>query len=253
MPDLSVEEFGIAVVPFTNYLPLSEFPADSLPMDRLLTESRGIPLEHLLVASTDDTVDTTGEPDARAMVLAALGVPEREQPLILVSGPPRDSMVSALAGLVYEFDWPGEDVGITHLEELGGTLSFGLLDWAVPEEAGATVLISDEPLVADARVGRSQLAAVGLRVSRGPGPLRVLGFGEGAPDEAARAAEHRFSGSGPCDSWLAFHDALAAGRIGDGDRVALHVSAPLRQGWLLLHAVDTAGLRLVDGASRVGS
>ena len=252
MPDLSIDAFAVAALPHKNYLPLTALPPDSLPLDRMELEFRRIPREHLVAVSPEDSADTD-EPDVSSLAMAALGPPTGEQPFFLVRGPLRDSMVSSLARLTHESGWAGEDVGITHLEELGGILVFDLLDWAMSEESGATALICDEPLFADARVGQAQFAAVGLRVRRGPGPLRVLGFGEGAPDEAARGAGHRFSGAGPCDSWLAFYDALAAGRVDDGDRVTLHVRGPLREGWLSLDAVDTTGLRLVDGVSRVGS
>ncbi|MDI5974476.1 hypothetical protein POF50_034890 [Streptomyces sp. SL13] len=247
MLDLSAEAFGIAVRPYDDYLPLAGFADAAIPASRLHQESRGIPLEHLMLVATDDTQDIAGEPDVTALALAALGAPDHEQPLFLVRGALRDSMVAALAGLVHASQWAGEDTGITHLEELGGTVVFDLLDWAVPEDSRATVLICDEPLVADARVGHAQFAAVGLRLRHGPGPLQVLDCGEGPPGAAAAAAAHRFGGSGPCDAWVALHAALTAGRVRDGDQVLLGVSAPLRQGWVLLRVADTAGLRLAVG------
>jgi hypothetical protein len=184
MLDLSAEAFGIAVRPYDDYLPLAGFADAAIPASRLHQESRGIPLEHLMLVATDDTQDIAGEPDVTALALAALGAPDREQPLFLVRGALRDSMVAALAGLVHASQWAGEDTGITHLEELGGTVVFDLLDWAVPEDSRATVLICDEPLVADARVGHAQFAAVGLRLRHGPGPLQVLDCGEGPPGAA---------------------------------------------------------------------
>ncbi len=248
-PGLSVEAVSVATLPFENYLPLASFPDAPIPLTRLERE-HGIAREHLLVLSSADC--TGREPDVSALVLAGLGAPAAAQPLFLVrSGPLRDSMVASLAQLVHESGWAGEDIGITHLEELGGTVCFGLLGWAVPAQAGATVLICDEPLFGDAR-GPCRFAAVGLRLRRGPGPLRVLGYGEGAPGERAGGAAHRFSGRGPCDGWLAFHQALAAGVVRDGERVLVHARGPLREGWLLLDAVDAAAVRLSDDLAPAG-
>ena len=151
--------------------------------------------------------------------------------------------MAALDRLVHESGWAGEDVGLTYLEELGGTTVFELLEWAVPAETGATAVICDEPLFADARVP-GHFKAVGLRLCQGTGPLRILGCGEGTPDDGPDRAEHRFSGRGPCDGWLGLHGALAAGAIRDGDWVLVHARGPLREGWLLLEAVDAASVLL---------
>ena len=246
---LSVEAVGVATLPFENYLPLASFVAAAVALPRLESE-HGIPPEHVMVLWSED--DAGDGPDVSTLVLAGLGAPEAAQPLFLVrSGPLRDSLVASLARLVHESGWAGEDVGITHLEELGGTVVFDLLGWAVPADTGATAVICDEPLFADARVA-GRFKAVGLRVRRGPGPLRVAGCGEGAPDEAADQAAHRFSGRGPCDGWLAFHEALTAGKVLDGEQVLVHARGPLREGWLLLDAVDVASVRLSDDVSRMG-
>jgi hypothetical protein len=154
-----------------------------------------------------------------------------------------------LARLVHEAGWSGEDVGVTQLDELGGTLIFRMLGWAVP--AGpATVVVCDDPLFTDASHGSRPIAAVGVRARRGPGPLRVLGCGEGAP--AGQDAGSRFAGVGPCDAWLALHAALRSGRVADGDRVLLHTRGPAREGWLSMEVVDTAAL-LLAGASPVSA
>jgi hypothetical protein len=246
MPDLSVEAFGVAVVPHTDYVPVPDAASIHMHPARFEQESRGIPPEHRMLMAGYDTIDFADQPDVSALALAALGAPPCEQPLFLVRGMPRDSTVAALAGLVQGSGWAGEDIGITQLEELGGTVIFDLLDWAVPEETGATVLICDEPAIADARLGGSLLAAVGLRVRTGEGPLRVLDCGEGAPGAVAEStAEHRFAGSGPCDGWLALHEALTAGLIGNGERILIQARTPLHEGWLLLRAEATAYLRLV--------
>ncbi len=251
MSELSIEALSVAVRQHTDYLLLSNFPDDLLPKVRVAAAvAEGIPHEHLLVVNPNDNPDL---PEVSELALSALGVPPREQPLFLVrSGPLRDPMVTLLAKLVLESDWAGDDVGITHLDELGGTVAFDLLGWAVPEETGATVLVCDEPAFADARVGIGRFATVGMRVRRGPGPLRVLDCGEGAPSPRAGSAVRSFTGSGPCDSWLDLHAALSAGEITDGDQLLLHTRGPLREGWLSLCAVDTAALLLTD-ADRVES
>jgi hypothetical protein len=248
---LSVEAVSAATLPFENYVPLAS-SGITVPRSRLERE-HGIPPEHALVRTLQDAV--WDEPDVSTLALAGLGVPAAAQPLFLVrSGPLRDSMVAALAQLVHESGWAGEDLGITHLEELGGTTVFDLLAWAVPPKTGATVLVCDEPLFADARVP-GRFKAVGLRLRQGTGPLRVLGCGEGgsAAAEAADGAEHRFSGRGPCDGWLGLHGALAAGAVRDGDWVLVHAHGPLREGWLLLEAVDTGSVLLGGDGARIGS
>ncbi|MEZ0109814.1 hypothetical protein ABH920_003828 [Catenulispora sp. EB89] len=259
---LSVEAVSAATLPFENYVPVDSYEL-AVPRSRLERE-HGIPPEHALVLSSQDSV--WDGPGVSGLALAGLGVPAAAQPLFLVrSGPLRDSMVAGLAQLVHESGWAGEDLGITHLEELGGTAVFDLLGWAVPADTGATVVVCDEPVFADARVP-GRFKAVGLRLRRGPGPLRVLGCGVGGPAAAdgpdggqgadgadgsqgadsSDRAEHRFSGPGPCDGWLAFHDALAAGEVRDGERVLVHARGPVREGWLLLAAVDVASVRLAD-------
>ena len=256
---LSVEALSAATLPFENYVPLDDVGPDVVVPDTAmwarLERDHGIPREHVLVIRPPGEDDTEGwpGPDVSTLALAGLGAPATAQPLFLVrSGPLRDGMVAALAQLVHESGWAGEDVGLTDFEELGGTAVFGVLEWAVPEQTGATAVICDEPVFIDARVpGRFQ--AVGLRLRRGPGPLRVLGWGEGAPDDGPGWAEHRFSGRGPCDGWLAFHEALAAEKVRDGDRVLMHACGPLREGWLLVEAVDTASVLLGGDVALIGA
>jgi len=245
MAELSVGAIGAAFEEQADYLPLSAI-ADvigQLPPARYAAS--GIPPERLMALLPEES----DAPDPAARALAALGVPARDQPLFLVrSDPPRDSMIAGLSRLVHGAGWAGEDVGITHLGELGGTMIFDLLRWAVPEETGATAVICDEPLFADTVTGQARFAAVGLRLASGPGPLRVLGCGEGAP---AVTACNVFSGTGPCDSWLALHAALSAGEIVDGESVLLHTRGPVREGWLSLRAVDVGALVLAGDADRV--
>jgi hypothetical protein len=239
MADLSITRLCAVVRTHTDYLPLTAFPDDLLPKQRVEAAiQEGIPLEHLIVVNPADS----DVPELSDLALVAVGVPDDDQPLFLIrSGPLRDPMVTLLARMVLKFGWRGDDIGITHLDELGGTVGFELLDWAIP--GMATVLICDEPVFADARVGTGRFATVGLRVQQGPGPLRVLDAGEGAP-ESFSDVEWRFTGSGACDGWLDVHAALSAGDIADGDRILLHTKGPLREGWLLAQVVDAAAVEL---------
>jgi hypothetical protein len=247
---LSVEAISAATLPFENYRPLDAVSPDLVLLDRLERE-HGIPPEHVLVLSPHGEDGADRGPDVSALAVAGLGAPAVAQPLFLVrSGPLREPMAPALAQLVYESGWVGEDVGLTYLEELGGTTVFELLEWAVPAETGATAVICDEPVFVDARVP-GRFKAVGLRLRQGAGPLRVLGCGEGAPGDGPDRAEHRFSGRGPCDGWLGLHGALAAGAVRDGDWVLVHARGRLREGWLLLEAVDAASVLL--GGEGVGT
>ncbi|WNI18957.1 hypothetical protein [Actinacidiphila sp. ITFR-21] len=242
---LSVTAVGVAVQEQPDYRPVAGLAADDdlLPLVRAVADLNDIPLDRLeMLTDSGDTKNVS------AMALAALGRPDRPQPLYYVrSGPLPDPYVATLARLVHEADWAGEDTGITHLDELGGTAVFDLLDWAVGEGPGATALVCDEVLFADSRLGPVPAAAVALRVRRGPGPLEVLAVGEGTPGAWPRnAADHRFTGRRACDGWIALGRALADGRIADGDRLLLHTRGEHREGWLLLRAADTAGLELAD-------
>jgi len=242
---VSIEAVSAAVNSDPRYLPVTDF-GGNLPVQVLTPMRSGqVPPEHLIVQLPDEL----DEPGVAAFALAALGRPARDEPLFLVrSGPLRDPLTSLLARLDHDFGWGGSEVGITLLEELGGTLVFDLLSWALYGEDAGTVLICDEPLYADARRGSPRFCAVGLRVRLGPGPLRVLGCGEGAPPGSAAPVRSVYTGSGPCDGWLALHAALAAGQIRDGDRVLLRTSARDRGGWLLIEAADVAGLELAGPA-----
>jgi hypothetical protein len=235
MPELSIDAIGVAVATQHRFVPISAELAAGLPAERLA--ATGIPLERLMVLGAENG---SGDPSVGPRALAALGVPPAPEPLFYVrSGPPYDPMVCALAGLVHGSGWAGEEVGITHLDELGGSMVFDLLDWAVP--ATGTALICDEPVFCDARAGHARYSAVGLRLRRGAGPLRVLGCGEGRPSYAPGRV---FGGRGPCDAWLAFYTALRAGQVEDGERVLLHTRGPVREGWLSLRAVEIGALAL---------
>ncbi|WP_158920731.1 hypothetical protein [Streptomyces sp. NBRC 109706] len=240
--ELSVHALSVAVVPHTDYRPLSDFPEALLPRARRVAEAHGIPLEHLLVVTPNDVVETGG-PDTSARALAALGPPTPDETLLLVrSGPLRDAKVAALAGLVHAFDWPGDDLGITHLDELGGVLALDLPRWALAAGARASTLVCDEPLFADGRLGMAWFTTVGLRVVRGPGPLTFLGSGEGPPpdDFRSEAPARRVTGRAPCDVWLTLRNLLHLGELRPGERVLLHTRGPRREGWLRLEATDPA-------------
>lgn len=251
MLDLSIEAIGVAFQQRAAYRPVAALDAtdDLLPLASKVAEFSGIPLERLWMLAPDVGPDGQAA-DVGTLALAALGPPARDQPLFLVrSGPQRDPYVVELARLVHETGWTGEDVGITHLDELGGTVVFNLLDWAVPERTVATALICDDPLFTDALKGSTSVAAVSLRVRRGPGPLRVLGCGEGAPGAAGQDVDVHITGRGACEGWLAVHAALTAGQISDGDQVLMHTRGPAREGWLSMAVVETAGLLLCGEAA----
>lgn len=246
---LSVDAIGVAVQPNPDYRPVTDFdPDDELwPLVHAIAELTGTPAEHLgMLADQDDGTDVC------SVALGRLGLPPVPQPLYLVrSGPLADPYVAMLSRLVEKSGWAGSDVGITHLDELGGTLVFDLLDWCVQSDAGATALIAHEPLFADARTGPEPVCALGLRVGRGPGPLRVLGWGEGAPGGEAAAARHRFLGSTSCDSWLALCRALDEGAIRRDDSVLIHTLGR-REGWLLLEAAEPGALRVRGDTEAAG-
>ncbi len=233
MPELTIEGLAGAVAARPAYRPATEL-ADGhelRSLSRTVAGLREVDLDRVAVLEPrPDGIDVS----SRALV--ALGRPAvAGQPVYLVRPEPEAGrpFVATLARLVHELDWPaGEDLGVTHLEELGGVLIFELLSWLVDPAVGATVLIVDEPLFADSADRPSTVSAVALRVGAGDGPIRVLGWGEGAP--AARVAHAFFFGTGPCDAWLRLHAALRAGRIIAGDRVLLRTRGPRREGWVLL-------------------
>ena len=247
--ELSVHALSVAAVPHTDYRPLSDFPEALLPRARRVAEGHGIPLEHLLVVNPQDAAEA-GTPDASVRALAALGPPSADETLLLVrSGPLRDAKVAALAGLVHAFDWPGDDLGVTHLDELGGVLALDLPRWALDEGARASTLICDEPLFADARLAMAWFTTVGLRVVRGPGPLTFRGCGEGPPPDDGRrglGGTRYLTGRAPCDVWLALRGLLHRGQFSPGDGALLHTRGPRREGWLRLEVTDPGGVYLPE-------
>jgi len=246
MADLSITAIAVAVCDEAFYRPatLLDEGHEFRQLAHGLAQQTGTTLAALRLLPADGKT-----PDVSALALAALGAEHREESLFLVrSGPLSDPYGALLARLVFESGWAGEDVGITHLDELGGTVVFDLLRWAIPDGCGATALICDDPLFAEDHVGelgRSRVAAAAVRVRSAPGALRVLGCGEGAPTALANHAEHRLPGSRPSDGWIALRDAVAQHRVNNGDRVLIHTRGPMREGWLLIEAVDITGLQLL--------
>jgi hypothetical protein len=247
--DLHVAALAVVVQDDPTRRPVSSLPEH----DHLVRIARSfgvigfIPMERLEVLR--DGGDAT---DVCAQALGALGVPEDDQPLYLVrSGPLPDPFVATLARLVQRVGWRGEDTGITHLDEAGGTAVFDLLDWSTGPGGSATAVIGDEPLFADAATGMSPVRAVALRVTRGAGPLRVLGWGEDEPEAAERTVvTHLFEGRGPCDGWVALHAAALSGGLADGDQVLIRARGGSRRGWARFEVRDAEQLRCTAEPAR---
>jgi hypothetical protein len=219
----------------------------------MIARSRGIPAELMYVRQpmAGDPADAS-DCAATRRVLDALGPPDDDHTLFLVrSGPVIDPMTAPLAATAHAVGWTGDDVGISHLGEQGGTQVFRLLDWVVPEDRGATVVIVDDPAYLVARDEKPAFATVALRLAR-TGALRVVACGEASPPAAALGAEadarpaRIFSGPGACDAWLDLHTALSSGAVGSGELVLLRTAGDERQGWLLLEAARPQELRLTS-------
>jgi hypothetical protein len=216
---------------------------------QMIARNRGIPADRMYLrqpvpGNAADAADYA----VSSRALEALGPPDHGQPLFLVrSGPVIDPMTAPLAATVHAVGWAGDDVGITHLEEQGGTQVFSLLDWAVPADLGATVLIVDDPAYVDVQTEKPTFAAVALRLAR-TGALRVVAAGEISPGAQALPAAARqariLSGPGACDAWLDLQAALSSGTVRRGERVLLRTAGDERQGWLLLEASRPRELRM---------
>ncbi|WP_406099885.1 hypothetical protein [Streptomyces sp. NBC_01013] len=107
----------------------------------LMVRRRGVPLERMAVTQpADNDITDGGDFLVIQRALAALGPQEEDQTLYLVcSGPLLDPLLAPLAAAIHNLGWRGDELGISHLEEQGGTQVFGLLAWTVPQDAGATV------------------------------------------------------------------------------------------------------------------
>ncbi|MFI0514222.1 hypothetical protein ACH3Y9_29520 [Streptomyces sp. WSLK1-5] len=212
----------------------------------LVARRRGVPLERMTVRQpADNDIADAGDFLIIQRALAALGPQEEDQTLYLVrSGPLLDPLLAPLAATAHSLGWRGDALGVSHLEEQAATLLFGLLAWAVPQDAGATVVIVDDPAYVDPLTESPAYAAVSMRLCR-EGPLRVHAWGEGLPQGAdSRAYTHKFHGARACDAWLALHAALSSGAIGRGQTALLHTASEEREGWVLVEAIEPDHVRL---------
>lgn len=258
MASLYIDALAIAVRARPRLQPSAELPRRNQrrQVAAVIARERGVPEERVYVRQPvpGDAADAA-DYAITWRALAALGPPDRDQTLFLVrSGPVIDPMTAPLAATVHAVGWPGDDVGISHLGEQGGTQVFRLLDWAVPGDCGATVVIVDDPAyVVDIQAEKPTFAAVAVQVARS-GALRIVATGEAARGTeaflAARAlpGEARgalvLSGPGPCNAWLDLHAVLSSGSVKQGDLVLLRSVGNERQGWLLLEACRPNELRI---------
>ncbi|MFE0651503.1 hypothetical protein ACFVZH_23225 [Streptomyces sp. NPDC059534] len=191
-----------------------------------VAEHSGMPVDDLRMltarADGEDIVETA---------LRALGPPPGPQPLVLVhSGADRDTLSAALPRLVHERGWEvTEDMGITHLGDLGGAAVVDLVSWWAAD--GATAVVLDQPLFALAGALPERLTAVALRFGTGDGPLRVLGRGEGGP---VPDSDHVFSGPGACGGWPELHRALRHDEPRPDDRILVRCGVREHHAWVLL-------------------
>ncbi|MFI5808665.1 hypothetical protein [Streptomyces sp. NPDC051561] len=216
----------------------------------LVAMRHGVPEARIKVRQpADDDPADAGDFLITQRALAALGPPpEQPHTLYLVrSGPLLDPMVAPLTATVHTMGWPGDEVGISHLEEQGGTLVFDMLAWAVPTDAGATVIIVDDPAYVDDTIEKPAFAAVALRLAP-TGALRILACDEGRPPLGPKPEPyaHVFSGTGPCDAWLELYAALESGAVERGESALLQTVGRERQGWVHVEAVRPDLLHMTD-------
>ncbi|MGP4022513.1 hypothetical protein [Actinomadura sp. 3N407] len=251
MAELYIDAFAIAVRSRPRLRPADELGRRSLrrQVAEMIARTRGVPLARVC-ARHPEPGDPADAADYAATwrALGALGPPDGHQTLVLVrSGPVLDPMTAPLAATVRAVGWTGDDVGISHLAEQGGTQVFRLLGWAVPEDRGATVVIVDDPAYVVVPAEKPAFAAVALRLAR-TGALRVAGCGETPPEAPAPPAEARharvFSGPGACDAWLDLYAALSSGAVAPGELVLLRTMGDERWGWLLLDVVRPGELTM---------
>jgi hypothetical protein len=246
MPELVIDAISVAVDEQPGYRPATaiEDPALREIAEVVAGLDSSAPDRLLVLADILDGTDVT------ARAVAQLGAPPQPQPLYLVrSGPEPDPFVAMMPRLVHGLDWVTEDLGITHLDEVGGVGVLELLRWSADPALGVTVVLVDQPVFVDAERPPKSVLAVAFRVSWGSGPLRVLDAAERAvPASVLDAAMHRFGGAGPCDAWIGLHAGLRSGIVGDGERVLLHTSGGGREGWVSLDIVVSGAIRLAGGA-----
>jgi hypothetical protein len=241
-PRLSVSAIAVATDDTPSYIPVPRITGERLRETEEVLTSLGVRDSDGFVVLAESPA---GE-DVAERALVGLGRVDPPEPFYLVrSGPGTDPFVAALPGLVHQFAGLGDDLGITHLDELGGLALFSLLSWSVPASAGAIALVVDQPVYLPGDDAPAAVSAVALRVRRGDGPVRVSSWGEGAPPVTALARVAMvFAGLGPCDAWLALHDALRSGAVRDGDRVLLRAGGDDRAAWAELEINDRTALHL---------
>jgi hypothetical protein len=233
MTGLVVEAIAVAVLERPAYLSIADFVADPdmMALARAVAERNELPLDRLRFLADEP------DRDVASVALDELGPPADKQPVLLVrGGPDPDPFVTTLARMVAGRPWVDEELGLTHLDELGGTAVLEFLDWFMPE-SGATVLIVDQCPVVDIEEQLPSPAAVALRVGRGDGLIRVVSWGAGVPPPAMA---YRFTGQGPCDPWIDLHTALAGGWLAAGDEALLHATGVGREGWALIEVTGAA-------------
>jgi hypothetical protein len=253
--DLYIDALAIVVRSRPRLQPSAEVPPRN-PRRRvanMIARNRGIPPERMYLRQPlpDDPADA-GDYATASRALDALGPPDEDQTLFLVrSGPVIDPMTAHLAATVHTVGWTGDDVGISHLEEEGGTQAFRLLDWAVPEGRGATVVIVDDPAYVDVQAEKPPFAAVALRLAR-TGALRVVASGKIPPAAQALPAQARrartLSGAGSCGVWLELHTAVLSGTVRRGELVLLRTVGDKQQGWLLLESSQSRELKMTTAS-----
>jgi hypothetical protein len=247
MTGLTVDAVAVAVEDDPRYVAAGQMPTDPVQLRAVMRQwPHGVPTElgAEYLASVSDhagipmpalrmlTVREDGT-EAAALALAGLGAPPQPQPLVLVqAAADRDSSAMLLPRLVHELAWHvTEEMGLTHLGDLGGTAILELLSWWADERVGATVLIVDQPLFVGADRAPDRISAVALRFGGGDGPLRVLDWGEDAPPDGA---DRQFTGDGACGGWPDLHAALGRHELRTGDRIVVRSGTGDRQGWGLL-------------------
>ncbi|MCK1822294.1 hypothetical protein MTQ10_22465, partial [Streptomyces sp. XM83C] len=194
-----------------------------------VAEHSGLPLGRLrmLMPPSD------GGPGPVEEALRRLGPPPVPQPFALVqSAADRDTLSAELPRLMQELGWPlTEDMGLTHLGDLGGAAVVDLVSWWADPAAGATVVVADQPLFALAGRLPRRLTAVALRFGGGEGPLHVLDQGE---DRPVPDADRVFAGPGACGGWPGLYRALVSDDPRPGDRILVRCGAGERHAWVLL-------------------
>lgn len=181
--------------------------------------------------------------DVARLALDRLGASPGPQPLYLVrSDPDQDPFLASLPRLTSGRDWIYGELTLSHLARSAGVGAFDFLSWSLTD-AGATVVLVDQPPLCLAGSEPAAISAVALRCSASPGPASILAHGEYTPPDALDVAADRvFAGSGPCEAWLDFAQAATAGSLRAEDRVLLRCGGVDGEGWLLLQVHEPGAL-----------